>query len=263
MATTDTEEDDYMSDAFLNTETVKDVRPGLLRTHEQQRLHNQMKRRKECQLINKATSSKELEEQQRQEGLEKAIDSTNKGFSLLQKMGYKPGLGIGKNNSGIVEPIGIVLKSDRKGLGREAALKQIREMKKSIIRNKRSAEPSVCEYRERRAQEAAEKLDLLDLFRCQRVCRQMDLKQDIQEPSEKFFWPKEVSEVDTNKLKQEEEEEEEEEEDEEDVISINEQLEILNFYLRQTHNYCVYCGTVYDDETDMMEECPGPNRQDH
>jgi len=78
---------------------------------------------------------------------------------------------------------------------------------------------------------------------------------DIQEASEKFFWPKQVSEVDTNEPKQEE--------DEEDVIPINGQLEILNFYLRQTYNYCVYCGIVYDDETDLMEECPGPNRQDH
>jgi len=67
-------------------------------THEQQRLHNQMKKRRECQLLNKTTGVKALEEQQRQEGLEKAIDSSNKGFSLLQKMGYKPGSGIGKNS---------------------------------------------------------------------------------------------------------------------------------------------------------------------
>lgn len=80
-------------------------------------------------------------------------------------------------DSGRVEPIGIVLKTDRKGLGREVALKEIREMKKSMLQSRRSAGPSVCEYRERRAQEAAEKLDRLDLFRCQRVCRQMDLEQ--------------------------------------------------------------------------------------
>jgi len=66
-----------------------------------------------------------------------------------------------------------------KGSGREAALKQIRKMEKSIIRNNRLAEPcSVCVHRERkRAQEAAAKLDLLALLRCQRVCRHMDLKQ--------------------------------------------------------------------------------------
>lgn len=49
----------------------------------------------------------------------------------------------------------------------------------------------------------------------------------------------------------------------EDNMTIAEQLEIVNFYLRRTYNYCVYCGTVYDDERDLNEECPGPNRQDH
>lgn len=67
-------------------------------SHAQQRLHCQMKKRKELELLNKTPSLKVLEEQRRQEGLEKAIDSSNKGFSLLQKMGYKPGSGIGKNS---------------------------------------------------------------------------------------------------------------------------------------------------------------------
>jgi len=59
----------------------------------------------------------------------------------------------------------------------EAALKQIRKMKKSIIRNKRSAEPSVCEYREICYQEEEKKLDLLDFCKCKQVCRKMDFKQ--------------------------------------------------------------------------------------
>jgi len=46
-------------------------------------------------------------------------------------------------------------------------------------------------------------------------------------------------------------------------MSITEQLQIINIYLRRTYNYCVYCGTVYDDERDLEGECPGPNRQDH
>lgn len=70
----------------------------MLLTHQQQRLHNQIKKKQECELQTKTTSIKLLEEQRRQKGLEKAIDSNNKGFSLLQKMGYKPGLGIGKNS---------------------------------------------------------------------------------------------------------------------------------------------------------------------
>lgn len=67
-------------------------------TREQQRLHEQLKKKKECELLHKSNNIKVLEETRRQEGLEKAIDSNNKGFSLLQKMGYKPGSGIGKNS---------------------------------------------------------------------------------------------------------------------------------------------------------------------
>lgn len=33
----------------------------------------------------------ELEEEQRQLGLQQSIGSTNKGFAMLQKMGYKEG----------------------------------------------------------------------------------------------------------------------------------------------------------------------------
>lgn len=79
--------------------STNDIRPSLLLTHEQRRLHNQMKKKQKCELQNKIASVKVLEEQRRQEGLEKAIDSNNKGFSLLQKMGYKPGSGIGKNSN--------------------------------------------------------------------------------------------------------------------------------------------------------------------
>jgi hypothetical protein len=67
-------------------------------THEQQRLHDQLKKRKEYELLNRTPGLKVLEEQGRQAGLETAIDSGNKGFALLQKMGYKPGSGIGKNS---------------------------------------------------------------------------------------------------------------------------------------------------------------------
>ena len=32
----------------------------------------------------------------REKGLQTSLTSNNKGFAMLQKMGYKPGMGIGK-----------------------------------------------------------------------------------------------------------------------------------------------------------------------
>lgn len=79
---------------------------------------------------------------------------------------------------------------------------------------------------------------------------------DIEEPSEKFFWPEVPVEDDAD-------EESIKEPEEQDNMSITEQLQLVHIYLRRTYNYCVYCGTVYDDEQDLEGECPGPNRQDH
>ena len=40
-----------------------------------------------------------VEHEKREEGLQSAISSDNKGFALLAKMGYKPGMGIGKKGT--------------------------------------------------------------------------------------------------------------------------------------------------------------------
>lgn len=68
---------------------------------------------------------------------------------------------------------------------------------------------------------------------------------DIQEPFEKYFfaqWP--YRSIDSQD-KQSTEETEEYEENK--IISMTEQFKMLNFYLRQTYNYCVYWGTVYNN----------------
>ena len=123
-----------MSDAFLAT--LEDVRPGLkrvskqsrnvtkanfdelfiknllhpiyfLQSHATQREHKLLKKKiEECQ--SKKPKSSQLEVEKREEGLQKSLDSTNKGFALLAKMGYKEGDSLGKSGkSGRLEPIPI------------------------------------------------------------------------------------------------------------------------------------------------------------
>lgn len=58
------------------------------------------------------------------QALNKPISVENKGFQLLQKMGYKPGSSLGKNTSeqqGLKEPIKIDLKRGRGGLGKKVS----------------------------------------------------------------------------------------------------------------------------------------------
>lgn len=120
------EEDDYMSDKFLSERldldfssnyhslkyhnfvftftffifsVVADIRPGLLKSHSDVRSFQALKRKRELDELNKKKNPniKVLECEKRKEGLEKPLEQNNKGFALLQKMGYKPGDGIGKS----------------------------------------------------------------------------------------------------------------------------------------------------------------------
>ncbi len=99
-----------------------------------------------------------MEDEKRREGLDKRLDSSNKGFAMLQKMGYKPGTvrlirpnqsktvftrtffigeGLGKKDvSGRVDPIPIEVKKDRGGLGREAVLREVTQRKAEFLKRR-------------------------------------------------------------------------------------------------------------------------------
>lgn len=81
-------------------------------------------------------SLSEIEKETRNEGLQTSLDASNKGFAMLQKMGYKQGQSLGKANEGRVEPVPIEVKEGRGGLGRETVLKEIAEQK-ARLREKR------------------------------------------------------------------------------------------------------------------------------
>lgn len=176
------EEDDYMADSFLvaaksyviyvlsfsNTNTniinyrdssnvVKKIpsRPGPTRPNNEpikkRRIHD-------------------VEKEMREQGLGTAISGDNKGFAMMAKMGYKAGQSIGKaSTKGIVEPIGIQVKSDRGGLGREEALRQLQERRLELVRKRKmgadaqKVEVSVEDFRRRLTQQANERQIAADL----------------------------------------------------------------------------------------------------
>lgn len=136
-----------------------DVRPGLVRDH---KIARRLKLEEEKQKLDeeqkvKQKPVKQLEAERREEGLSAAISSDNKGFAMLAKMGYKQGDAIGRSSSGIVEPISIQVKSDRAGLGREAAIKQLTEYRERLLKAKseqksETSTSSLHEFRQRMAQ---------------------------------------------------------------------------------------------------------------
>jgi hypothetical protein len=81
----------------------------------------------------------ELMDEKTAEGMETAIDSTNKGYQLLQRFGYTKGNGgLGKNNNGIENPLKIMKRevTNKAGLGVEEEEDQ-RKLKEKI-ENKRN-----------------------------------------------------------------------------------------------------------------------------
>ena len=90
-------EDDYMSDKFL----ARDHKPGLMPKIFLQK-HQKIEEGKIKAVQNKTKPLKLEEVEKRTEKLNEALDETNKGFSLLSKMGFKKGMGLGKKGNGLV-----------------------------------------------------------------------------------------------------------------------------------------------------------------
>ncbi|XP_055696479.1 G patch domain-containing protein 11 [Lutzomyia longipalpis] len=261
------DEEDYMSDKFLE-KNLPNIRPGLIKNRERQReVEVQAKKAKIDEETRNRNKPKQVMEKERlQEGLSSAISSDNKGFALLAKMGYKQGQAIGKTgNQGIVEPIGITVKSGRGGLGREAALKQLEERKREILRQrllaKGDTEPtSAEEFRNRMFRKAENRQIEADLGKCQRTCERLDLSLEITEPEMEWFWPPKPKEKEET---EEDENDEESEEDEEEDFEPAEKLEMLTNYVRSMHLYCHWCGVKYNDVDDLVNSCPGVTKDDH
>ena len=131
---------------------------------------------------------------------------------MLQKMGYNPGKGLGKTEEGRVEPVAVEVKVDRAGLGREAAVKDILKRKMTMLQNRiasQSNSTSVAEFRNRKKDEAVQKLVHADLRKSQRMCKVLDEEKSILEPAESWFWPEVIKEPTSDEDEEETEEKEE------------------------------------------------------
>ena len=182
---------------------MKDVRPGLVFKASTKRKIEVEQKKKVLIERGRMKPQNVLEQERRAEGLKSAIPAGNKGFAMLCKMGYDPGRGLGKTGEGRLEPVGVEIKLDRGGLGREAVLAEIDKRKKEMRAARVSAagaSVSISEFRNRMRNQAAQKLVAADLGKSQRVCLRIDADRGIEEPPEKWFWPSE-------KKKEEDEEE--------------------------------------------------------
>lgn len=187
------------SSIILRCRLEADVRPGLVNSHKiarRMKLEEQ-KEKVETEQKYKQKPLKQLEVERREEGLNVAISSDNKGFSMLAKMGYKQGDAIGRSNTGIVEPISIQIKNDRGGLGRDAALKQLEEYKVRLRKAKaeqkfETSTSSISQFRQRMAQKTNDRQLEADLWYCDYLLQTLQ-SSDLKMKFEIVLFPQQMS----------------------------------------------------------------------
>lgn len=256
--------DDYMSDAILQTAVLAQGKSATVASCD--RLTKKRQRPAEPVILSqKATSA--LVKERREEGLATAITSSNLGFRILQKLGWKEGVGLGKEGVGIVAPIDPVVKLSRGGIGRESKAEALRIAKKA--EQERAATEAATRdvaqregYRASRSKEFSQKKLLSDLGKARRTIAVLD--ESIGRPRTPFWLPELQPNTDEG------EEVENTDSKDEDLLALwdewgaldtSEQLLACLVYLRQCHKYCLYCGQAF--EGNMDEQCPGIHAEDH
>ncbi len=235
--------------------------------------------------MNRVKPVKVLEQEKRDEGLGKALGADNKGFAMLQKMGFKPGTALGKAKEGRTEPIAVEVKTGRGGLGEAQARKrQAQEMAamRAAMYQKRQkhAETQHRDFRSEKSKQMMEKRLAKDLLDSQRVCQSLDLESGITEPDHGFYWTvAALKDMEDRAAKAREGETDgegeeywsevvdsdnsDEDTEPEEGQSVSEQLSLLTEYLRSHYLYCVWCGTRFESKDDLADSCPGDTSQDH
>ncbi|EFO27552.1 G-patch domain-containing protein [Loa loa] len=287
-ATTDDVDDDYMSDTY----TALDVRPGIARTQTQWRhLKAEAKRVENIERLRNLPKRSEMEKKMRDDALAKPVSENSKGFLLLSKMGYRPGMSLGVEKEGCSEgikvPIALELKTNRTGLGHDAEEheKQRQRMdlyQRAVLERAKANDVLIDDFSIRKRWAARMKQLSKDLKESRKVCQELDARSGLELPTSSHFWPiyKVSKEDNTPSLKKTRIEESTcitecftyfNGKVAPDDLNTNELLEneitewliALTKYLRAAHCYCIWCGAQYDSKEELENSCPGKTREEH
>jgi len=275
---------DYMSDEILNE--VKKL--------EKETNHNNPRKRKK-KIPTQPKPLQVLQKESLETGLLTPINESNKGFQMLLKMGYKKGTGLGKESSGQHDPLPLLIKEDRSGIGN----------KKDQIDSER-LDPKKRKIEETKKEElfkntSKEKEDLKKSIKAMikiitQICPQLDEQKKLQNPMTEKYQPMIVSTQDitcarcyqslvikqgrfgsflacpSSSCKYKKPLDKDNKIPGVDLYQfllslppeeLNSRLLELLEYLRKTHNYCFYCGAFYDNLEQLSKMCPGLLESDH
>lgn len=121
----------------------------------------------------KSKAEKEADEAAaRETALATSLDISNKGFKMMAKFGFKQGDTLGASKDGRAEPINIVMKEDKGGIGLDAEKK--RKFREEIEHEAKRVKAEEGEYRERMRSEREERRKEGQLINAQKVAERLD-----------------------------------------------------------------------------------------
>ncbi|MCJ1243071.1 hypothetical protein MMC30_000268 [Trapelia coarctata] len=229
------------------------------------------------------------------------LPSTSKGFQMLSKLGYEPGstLGAKDNPNARLEPLGVVVKEDRGGIGLDSEKKRkFREKVEGEREQERMSEEGYREWFARAMEEkrvqglAGGAMVVLERFEGEEEEGEPEgegkdglsvLKGNRKKPTRQInvlwrYLPRQREKLERERRMQydmlqrlsqntnyndPEEEDIEEDPELEAFLALEpaERLRRVVEYLREKHHYCFWCKFGYPDES--MEGCPGVREDDH
>ncbi|KAK9457028.1 hypothetical protein V1511DRAFT_477731 [Dipodascopsis uninucleata] len=108
---------------------------------------------------------------------EERSGNSSVALRIMQKMGFIPGKGLGKNTEGsVMEPLKPFLKLDRYGIGGETAIQE--KLKSQMLEKEQSELNETNTFIDRKSKEMFESKCLAQLTKAQKVCIDLDVKED-------------------------------------------------------------------------------------
>ncbi|VDO60382.1 unnamed protein product [Onchocerca flexuosa] len=172
---------------------------GIAKTHAQRRhLKVETERVENIERLRNLPKRSEIEKKMRDDALAKPVSENSKGFLLLSKMGYKPGMSLGVEKEGCSEgikvPIALELKTDRTGLGHDTEEDEKRKQRidlyqKAVLERAKAHEVLIDDFSVRKRWAARMKQLSKDLKKSRKVCQELDARNGLEVPTSHHFWP--------------------------------------------------------------------------
>jgi len=168
-ASLEEDEDDYMSMAIPEPQAQE----------KETSIQKRARKQREAELKGRAKSKAEREKEEREAreaALATSMDTSNKGFKMMTKLGYKPGGTLGQSESARTEPIELSLKEGRGGIGMDSEKK--RKFREQIEHEAKRVKAEEGDYRERLRQEREEKRMEGQSFGAMKVAEKLDTESE-------------------------------------------------------------------------------------